>query len=685
MRPWKTIIKRQARLSLKRWILIQALCFLAFLAFSQTKLALDLQRNLSAPLNFKFRTLIKMDPLLDPRIKIFAFDDSTLEYVGREDIGLGEWASLIQGMAKTQPAAIYIDKFFGTPEKLEDEIKHFQAVVETLEVPLVIDVWQTPTAVRGRFPHPLDLDYFDPANRIQAGLDWKKALAWLPVTAGFLYGPHRTIMPMLKQLGHAVYAGHGEIHPLLRLSEDRVVPHWTLIGANHYTLGDQELLVNDQKIPLTDRQSVYVNFLNEEELRKRSISFRSSIARVRKNIAFTEVIIPRPPIIQKGQYIVILPAMFTANTDMVNTPQGYWPGGFVMVSMLNSTLTGEWLKPFHGLGGVLLLLSLLGGLVGVFASPVVWTSALFLGNSLIALLALLSFSYLRLVIPWELLISCFSVSTLITFANELHLKALFERDEKGQREAMHQAAQAVQEALIPNTKGIPAIEVAAYYKAAEATGGDWYGIYTSEDSKRIFIFIGDVTGHGFSSALLTGVVSGGIKTLLKEPSTCTEEPGIILKTMARSINDLVYRTGSKASRSMTMTFACIDLPSNICHFLNGGHCPPYRLQENKINPLVARGDILGFGEHFRGEPKKIELKAGDLLFFYTDGLLENEGPDGTHLKERAIWECLKDPKAPVEDILQAVLVKAHDIWQGHPPEDDCTFFILRYQGFPKPA
>ncbi|WP_141734816.1 PP2C family protein-serine/threonine phosphatase [Oligoflexus tunisiensis] len=663
-----------------RWILIQALCFFSFFIFSQTQLALDLQRSLTAPLNFKFRILMNKSPRLDPRIKIYAFDDSTLDYVGREDLSIGEWSRMFEGMAAAEPAGIYIDKFFATPEKLDEEYKLFEEIVKKLPVPLVVDVWFTGKAVVGRHALPLDLPQFDPSRQALPSVNWDEALRWLPVTPGFLYGPHKSIMPLLQHLGHAIYLGQGEVQPLLRPQRDRVVPHWTLVGANRYTLGDQKLLINDREVPLTDRQTVLVNFLDLAQLQPETRSLRSTVHRLRKGVPLTEFRIPRRPPLQKGQYIMILPAMFTANTDFVNTPLGYSPGGYLMVAMLNSTLTGQWLHPYPATGLTLLVLSLIGGILGVLASPVLWTSGLMLGNAVIACVSLFCFSHLSVVIPWELLIGSFSASAFFTFASELHLRILSEHDEKGRREAMHQAAQAVQEALLPEMSHLPGINVAAHYKAADATGGDWFGIYPTADAQRIFIFVGDVTGHGFSSALLTGVVSGAIKTLIKDPATSTGDPGLILKDMARSINDLVYRTGSKASRSMTMTFACLDLSTHICHFLNGGHCPPYRLQAGKVNPLVARGDILGFGEHFRGEPKKIELRPGDLLFFYTDGLLENEGPAGEHLKARDVWDCLKNSDQSVEDMVRSILARGQAVWKNHPAADDCTFFIVRYRG-----
>ncbi len=680
MKNWPWTYRWQSRMSPRRWILVQTLCFLSFLLFSQTPLALDVQRNLTAPINFQFRNWMKKNPQLDPRIKIYAYDDSTQDYVGRQDLSLGQWAEVIRGLASTQPASIYVDKMFTTPDKIEEELHSFQRMADEIKVPLVTDVWITPNAIAKREQHRMDLEDYDIQKHKEDSSTGLHDMDWLPIQLGFLYGPHRSLQSVFKNLGHAVYFGQGEVHPLIRLTRDRFIPHWSLLGANQFTVGEKGLKVNGIQVPLTDRHSVIVNFLDVAELRSKLISFRSLIYRADRQIPFTKFKIPYRPILEKGQYIVILPAMYTGNTDFINTPQGYIPGGFNMVAMLNSALTGHWLESYRWNSVTLLLLCLVGGLIGLHAGPLIWPLLLFAGNCTIALVSMLSFSQLDIVVPWELLAGAFSISSLITFASELQFKTLFEHDEKGRRDAMLQAAQAVQEALLPSLHDLPAIDVAAHYRAAEATGGDWYGIYPSEDSQRIFIFIGDVTGHGFSSALLTGVVSGGIKTLIKDPSIRTEDPGIILKTMARSINDLVYRTGSKASRSMTMTFACIDLKTNMCHFLNGGHCPPFRIHEQKVNPLVARGDILGFAEHFRGEAKKIQLEPGDMLLFYTDGLLENEGPDGRHLKQREIWDCLRQPDQSVDQILQHILSRAEAIWQEQPPMDDCTFFIIRLKG-----
>ena len=52
---------------------------------------------------------------LNEKIKIYAFDDKTLNRLGREELTLRKWIELLEAIATHKPAAIYIDKVFSTP------------------------------------------------------------------------------------------------------------------------------------------------------------------------------------------------------------------------------------------------------------------------------------------------------------------------------------------------------------------------------------------------------------------------------------------------------------------------------------------------------------------------------------------------------------------------------------------
>ena len=80
-------------------------------------------------------------------------------------------------------------------------------------------------------------------------------------------------------------------------------------------------------------------------------------------------------------------------------------------------------------------------------------------------------------------------------------------------EAELQTARAVQHSLLPEKlPELPNLELAGYYQSASETGGDWYGVNDAFEN-ALYIMIGDVTGHGTPSALVTASVCAACQTL----------------------------------------------------------------------------------------------------------------------------------------------------------------------------
>lgn len=646
---------------------------LCFIALKDSSLHAFLDKTFSLKASFQFRSWLHKAPVLDPRIKVYGFDDGTLEYLDREELRLTEWGRLIQAMAKAGAAGVYIDKLFGTPDNLDAELPEFSQQLKAAGIPVVTAAWITAQPIKGRVPHLLQEEHFSLDSRLARG---QSHPAWLRYKARFLYGPHRKLMPVLQNIGHAIYRGEGEVEPLVQIEPGKAVPHWSLIGQNRYSIQDEQLMVRayaserDQPIPLTPRATVLVNFIDESVLRGETYSLRNSIIRSEQDLSFGNAIEP-------GQLIVILPAMYTGNTDMVSTPVGYIPGGYVMVSMLNSVLSGQWIHPFHGEDFAVGLAILIGAALGLVASPLVWIALLLLGSLSLSFGFLLAFAFLGVSANWSFITLAFAAASLIFFALEWHLKTLKSRDHAAQQEAMHQAAQAVQESFIAPLGEFPGISSGSYYKSADATGGDWYGLYPNPEGTRLYVFIGDVTGHGFSSALLTGAVAGSIYSQLQINFAKPRAMNIELQEMAELVNRLVFTVGSRSQRSLTMNFFCCDFNLKQYCLVNAAHPSPLRYNGNKVSSLTSRGELLGLNPTFQGEARTYDFVPGETLFFYTDGLLENSGPDGERLKQRQIWEILKQDTLPPQAKVEAILKLAESTWKKHSAADDCTFVAIQ--------
>ncbi|MEO8551994.1 MAG: PP2C family protein-serine/threonine phosphatase, partial [Kofleriaceae bacterium] len=132
--------------------------------------------------------------------------------------------------------------------------------------------------------------------------------------------------------------------------------------------------------------------------------------------------------------------------------------------------------------------------------------------------------------------------------------------------------------------------------------------------------------------------------------------------------------------------AIIDGESRTISYVSCGHAAPYVVHpagaELELHALVGRGNPLGAGS--RGSPRVQQrpLRAGDLLVWYTDGVIEAQDPHGEPFGDRRMQRLLRrlDPTALVPPAVHAMVhasVAAHRA--GRPRADDETLVVAQWQ------
>lgn len=161
------------------------------------------------------------------------------------------------------------------------------------------------------------------------------------------------------------------------------------------------------------------------------------------------------------------------------------------------------------------------------------------------------------------------------------------------------------------------VEIGAAYFPAGEVGGDFYDVIRLSDSAFIVV-LGDVSNKGIPAALIMSACSGVIK------STLHVNPGISVSTLAETVNRLMVSSIIR-QRDMfvTMFYARFDLHEMKLTYCNAGHLPGllWNNAEQSIVSLQEGGPIVGqFDVRYRQGER--ELKSGDRLFLFTDGLTE---------------------------------------------------------------
>ncbi len=250
-------------------------------------------------------------------------------------------------------------------------------------------------------------------------------------------------------------------------------------------------------------------------------------------------------------------------------------------------------------------------------------------------------------------------------------------------------AAAVQTGFVPRPEPIitPAAEVLGTWQPTSRCGGDWWGCYALPGDRSLIV-IGDVTGSGVAAAMVTAAAKGACDVAVRIMGA-----GFDLGRLLENLDGAVRRVGAGRFH-LTCFAAVVDPLAGEVRFANAGHVVPYVCRVTPdagagaaitLTALVARGNPLGAGAAPVTRTASRPIVPGDVIVWYTDGLVECRGADGNQFGDRRLQRALRrldphrlDPTS-VHALLAAELA-AH--LSGLPPGDDMTLVVARVDAPP---
>lgn len=180
----------------------------------------------------------------------------------------------------------------------------------------------------------------------------------------------------------------------------------------------------------------------------------------------------------------------------------------------------------------------------------------------------------------------------------------------------------IQRKMIPERPPqIPGLDIAAAYIPCFDVGGDFYDFLKISDS-CIVVAIADVMGKGMPAALMMSCFRSAVRSYAD-----IEGDGKAIEAIIRRLNKMICGECMNGE-FITFFYAVVDAGKGTITYCNCGHEPTVLIRDGRIMNLEKGGIVLGVDAQAEYEIETVELKAGDSLLFYTDGLVDAANFDG---------------------------------------------------------
>ena len=243
--------------------------------------------------------------------------------------------------------------------------------------------------------------------------------------------------------------------------------------------------------------------------------------------------------------------------------------------------------------------------------------------------------------------------------------------ERAKLEQELKVAAAIQQALLP-----AAGRTGAFFTTAGASvpcrsvGGDFFDYVDLPEGGFGFI-VGDVAGKGSPAALLSAALVG----MFSAEASYHQGAASVLERMNRGL----LRRGVEG-RFATTFYAMIRTDGALT-YSNGGHNAPFLVAANGVRRLETGGMVLGLFEHASFEEETVQLRPGDVIVSFSDGVSEAMNEAGEEFSDERLLASIESHRTgSPQQLLDGLLSDVRTFCGTATPNDDVTMVVVRYDG-----
>ena len=228
----------------------------------------------------------------------------------------------------------------------------------------------------------------------------------------------------------------------------------------------------------------------------------------------------------------------------------------------------------------------------------------------------------------------------------------------------------IQQRLLPHgAPDISGFDFAGMMSPAKQLGGDYYD-YIQLPEGNVGLVIADVSGKGTEAALFMP----SIEVALRMDASAPRGTGEVLTTLNRVLLELASQT-----RYVTIFYARLDPSGRTLQYTNAGHPPPLILRASEdVMWLSEGGPIVGMLPDIDFGMSSVRLQPGDIVVFYTDGVVEAQNPDGElYSAERLVSAVRANRSMAAQGLVSAIHRSVVAFASSEELQDDFTLMVMK--------
>ncbi|MGJ4787015.1 PP2C family protein-serine/threonine phosphatase [Leptospira koniambonensis] len=237
-------------------------------------------------------------------------------------------------------------------------------------------------------------------------------------------------------------------------------------------------------------------------------------------------------------------------------------------------------------------------------------------------------------------------------------------------------ARELQESILPDRlPEVKNLKLSVRGEFASSVGGDFYDFHQLESGK-LGIFLSDVSGHGVPAAIISSMV----KLAFSIESRKNEDPAEVLRSINRSLS------GKYGKHFITAAYLIVDPANGKVTYSNAGHPPIVAIDKGSgdTKEIFLPGWIMGMDPNLKNSVVEFQMKPGDRLIIYTDGITEARSKSGEIFGFQRFYKLLSEHMRSSGEKLGEDLFATVRSFTGNRKhfEDDLTFLVLDYLPIP---